>query len=233
MRVQTEVTASQKILIVEDDTALSNRLALFMNERGFAAKTALDGRVALATLDREPFDLILLDLGLPGLEGLEVLRSIRAQGAMPVIVVTSKQGEGDVVLALEVGADDYVVKPFRSQELLARVRAVLRRAAVSAPLDKGEIVIDVARRRVCCRGQDVELSSVEIDLLAALMQEPGVVLDREGLLRRAGRGAAHLGARTVDVHISRLRRKLEIDPKHPQLIKTVHGRGYIFIPPGD
>ena len=218
-------------MIVDDDIALCRRLQTFFAEHGFCAETAHDGRAALARMDSDLPDLVLLDLGLPHIDGIEVLRGIQSRGRVPVIVLTSKSAEGDVILALELGADDYVVKPFRSHELLARARAVLRRAGPPLPIVTADLQVDIARRQVRCRGEDIELSSVEIDLLAALMNEPGKVMDRSALLRRAGRAVVVLSDRTVDVHISRLRRKLEVDPKHPELIKTVHGRGYVFVPP--
>lgn len=220
------------VLVVEDDAETAHRLQIFLSEHGFEVTVAGDGRAALAVVEQGPCDILLLDLGLPGMTGLEVLRSVRGYARTPVIVVTSKQSEGDVVLALEMGADDFVVKPYRSQELLARMRAVLRRSSMVPP-DLDTLTVDPTRRLVYLRGQAVDLSSTEFDLLVALMSAPGRVLDRAALLRRAGRGAVHLSQRNVDVHVSRLRHKLEDDPKHPRIIKTVHGRGYVFVPPDD
>ena len=220
------------VLIVEDDAESARRLRIFLSEHGFEVTVAGDGRTALAFIQNEAFDIVLLDLGLPGMTGLEVLRSIRGHAQLPVIVVTGKQDEGSTVLALEVGADDFVAKPYRSQELLARVRAVLRRSRQARP-EPAALKIDSARRLVRLRGKEIDLSSTELDLLAALMSAPGRVLDRAALLRRAGRADVQLSERNVDVHVSRLRHKLEDDPKHPRMIKTVHGRGYMFAPPDD
>ena len=176
-------------------------------------------------------DLTLLNLGLSDLNGLDFLRRLRrSDRILPVFVLRSWEDDWDVVRALDLGADDVLTKPFRFDELLARSRALLRRVSPPAPSSPPvhDLVID-GRRRIAFRGGNpLDLSGMELDLLAALMSAPGEILDRGDLLVRAGRGATRVGERAVDVHISRLRKKVEVDPRRPSLIKTVHGRGYVF-----
>ena len=232
--VTTHAAEVGRLLVVDDDVELTRRLVLFLEERSFAATAVHDGRAALSFLDKTGIDLVLLDLGLPGLDGFEVLRAVRTQGSLPVIVITSNDDERDTVFALELGADDYVTKPIRSRELLARVRSVLRRSQAprTAGIAADKLKVDLERRTAHLDGHPLELSGIEFDFLAALVRQPGQVLTRDALLRRAGRGEVHLNERTVDVHICRLRRKLTGNTTTPGLIKTVHGRGYVFVPSG-
>jgi DNA-binding response OmpR family regulator len=219
------------VLIIDDDDGLRRRLESFFRLHMFASAGAPNGEVGLDMLAAGGFDAVLLDVMMPGLDGIEVIRRIRAESDVPVLMLTGKDTESDRVLGLELGADDYIAKPFRPRELLARVRAVLRRSHSRAPtklLRCGDIEIDLARRTVQVGGAPLELSGIELDLLAALIRARGEVLSREALLIEAGRNHVTDGERTVDVHISRLRRKLGDDPRTPRRIKTVHGVGYVL-----
>jgi len=181
------------------------------------------------------FDAVLLDVMMPRMDGLEVCRRIRQISGVPVIMLTAKGDEADRVVGLELGADDYVAKPFSPRELLARLRAVLRRsqpAAVTNEIMVGQVAVDVSARKVTVAGEGVELTGLEFDLLMALVRRPGRVVSRETLLAEAGRGDVTVNDRTVDVHVSHLRRKLGDDPRSPRLIKTVRGVGYVFAADG-
>ena len=180
-------------------------------------------------LDQGAWDALLLDVMMPGMDGLEVLKRVRAKGSVPVIMLTARGDETDRVVGLELGADDYVAKPFSPRELLARLRAVLRRSrpeVMSEELRVNDIVVDVPARLVTRLGEPVELTGIEFDILVALMRRAGRVVPRDALLSEAGRSDVVVGERTVDVHISHLRQKLADDP--PQLIKTVRGVGYVL-----
>jgi len=193
--------------------------------------SAPNGRAGLAALEAGAFDAVLLDVMMPGMDGLEVCRRIRAKSNLPVIMLTAKGDETDRVVGLELGADDYVAKPFSPRELLARLRAVLRRAnpeAVAEKLEAGKVAIDVPGRTVTVAGAPVELTGIEFDILVALVRRAGRVVPREALLSEAGRSDVVVGERTVDVHISHLRQKLLDDPRVPRLIKTVRGVGYVL-----
>jgi two-component system, OmpR family, response regulator len=220
-----------RVLIIDDDTRLYELLARYLGANGVSTTHAPDGRRGLAALDAGVFDAVLLDVMMPGLDGLEVCRRIREKSRVPVIMLTAKGDETDRVVGLELGADDYVGKPFSPRELLARLRAVLRRTQPEAIADTmriGNISIEVAARAVRVGGAAVELTGIEFDLLLALARRPGRVVPRDTLLEQAGRGDVAVGDRTVDVHVSHLRRKLGDDPRSPKVIKTVRGVGYVL-----
>lgn len=221
------------ILIVDDDALLRRSVAFNLEQAGFRTETAGTAEDALAQVRLDPPNLVLLDIGLPGMDGLDALRALRQQINVPVIFVTARRRELDEVLGLELGADDYVTKPFDFDVLLARVKAVLRRSGSAAPtpaettpLVVGDLVIDQAAHTVTVTGRPVDLAPREFDLLAALAQETGRVISVDALLARVW-GAEYVGEpQVVYVHIRWLREKLETDPKHPQRIVTVRGVGY-------
>jgi DNA-binding response OmpR family regulator len=220
-----------RVLIIDDDVRLYELLAKYLEANGVAATHAADGRRGLAALEGGVFDAVLLDVMMPGLDGLEVCRRIREKSRVPVIMLTAKGDETDRVVGLELGADDYVAKPFSPRELLARLRAVLRRSqpeVLSEILRIGNICIEVNARQVKVAGELVELTGIEFDILMALARRPGRVVPRDTLLEDAGRGDVSVGDRVVDVHVSHLRRKLGDDPRSPRLIKTVRGVGYVL-----
>ena len=225
---------SKHILIVDDDALLRRSLAFNLEKAGYTVATAATAEDALAAVRLDPPDLILLDIGLPGMDGLDGLRALRAQVTAPVIFVTARRRQLDEVLGLELGADDYITKPFDMDVLLARIKVVLRRAAPPPPtppppLVIGDLVVDMAAHTVMLRGQPVELAPREFDLLAALAQEAGRVLSVEELLARVW-GAEYAGEpQVVYVHIRWLREKLEDDPHAPQRIVTVRGVGYKLV----
>jgi DNA-binding response OmpR family regulator len=220
-----------RVLLIDDDARLFELLGRYLAQNEVALAHAPDGSRGLAMLDAEPYDAVLLDVMMPGLNGLDVLKRIRAKSNTPVLMLTARGDEADRVVGLEVGADDYVPKPFSPRELLARLRAVLRRArpeGVAERLQVGTIAIDASLREARVGGQAVELTGIEFDILLALMRRAGRVIPRDALLAEAGRSDVVVSARTVDVHISHLRQKLGDDPKEPHLIKTVRGVGYVL-----
>jgi two-component system, OmpR family, response regulator len=220
-----------RVLCIDDDVRLFELLASFLGPNGVTLKHASDARQGLASLAADVFDAVLLDVMMPGMDGLEVCRRIRQQSQVPIIMLTARGDEADRVVGLELGADDYVAKPFSPRELLARLRAVLRRAqpsAIDESITVGRVAIDVGARRVRVGGAAVDLTGLEFDILVALSRRPGRVVPRETLLVEAGRHDVAVSDRTVDVHVSHLRRKLGDDPKAPQLIKTVRGVGYVL-----
>ncbi|HPD40802.1 MAG TPA: response regulator transcription factor [Anaerolineae bacterium] len=225
---------SKRILIVDDDALLRRSLAFNLEKAGYTVATAATAEDALVAVRLDPPDLILLDIGLPGMDGLDGLRALRAQVTAPVIFVTARRRQLDEVLGLELGADDYITKPFDMDVLLARIKVVLRRTAPPPstpppPLVIGDLVVDMAAHTVMRRGQPVELAPREFDLLAALAQEAGRVLSVEELLARVW-GAEYAGEpQVVYVHIRWLREKLEDDPHAPQRIVTVRGVGYKLV----
>jgi two-component system response regulator MtrA len=223
-----------RILLVEDDASIREVTAIGLRAAGFEVSTAADGAEGLDRWRHERPDLVLLDVMLPKLDGLEVLRAIRRESAAPVVMLTARADTIDVVVGLESGADDYVRKPFELPELVARVRAALRRRAPGAdgadapatPLRLGPLEIDLAGRTVARDGQPIELTRTEFDLLAELARNPGQVVDRETLLDHVW-GYDFLGdSRLVDVAIARLRAKIEADQAEPRLVLTVRGVGY-------
>ncbi|QNO37946.1 response regulator transcription factor [Protaetiibacter sp. SSC-01] len=221
-----------RILIVEDEPSLAEPLAFLLGREGYDTAIAADGRAALAEFDRHGADLVLLDLMLPGMPGTEVCRELRARSSVPIIMLTAKDSEVDIVVGLELGADDYVTKPYSSRELLARIRAVLRRhveetdAAPEPVLEAGPVRMDVDRHTVTVDGRDVAMPLKEFELLEFLMRNAGRVLTRGQLIDRVW-GADYFGdTKTLDVHIKRIRSKIEPDPSEPRLLVTVRGLGY-------
>lgn len=221
---------STRVLLIDDDARLFELLQRYLGPHGIALSHAPDGGRGLAMLEAGAYDALLLDVMMPGLDGLEVLRRVRAKSGVPVLMLTARGDEADRVVGLELGADDYVAKPFGPRELLARLRAVLRRTQAregAERLSAGGVVVEVDARRVTVEGRDVALTGLELDLLVALMRRVGRVVPRNALLSLAGREEV-VGERTVDVHVSRLRKKLGDDPKQPRLLQTVRGAGYVF-----
>jgi DNA-binding response OmpR family regulator len=222
---------SARVLLIDDDRRLQELLTSYLGQNGVQVTCAPDGARGLAALDAGGFDAVLLDLMMPGMDGLEVCRRIRGKSTVPILMLTAKGDEADRVVGLELGADDYVAKPFSPRELLARLRAVLRRAnptPLSERLSAADITIDLGTREVLLAGTRVELTGLEFDLLVALVRRAGRVVPRDALLHEAGRGDVIVGERTVDVHISHLRQKLGDDPRNPRRIKTVRGVGYVL-----
>ncbi|WP_150240601.1 response regulator transcription factor [Nocardiopsis quinghaiensis] len=224
-----------RVLVVEDEESYSDALSYMLRKEGFEVAVASTGTVALETFDRTGADLVLLDLMLPGLSGTEVCRTLRQKSNVPVIMLTAKDSEIDKVVGLELGADDYVTKPFSSRELVARIRAVLRRrgeeeVVLPAALEAGPVRMDVERHVVTVRGDNVQLPLKEFELLEVLLRNAGRVLTRMQLIDRVW-GADYVGdTKTLDVHVKRLRAKIEEDPGSPRYIVTVRGLGYKFEP---
>jgi DNA-binding response OmpR family regulator len=218
---------SGTILIVEDEQAIADLVRAYLRRDGFDVVWARSGEQALEELSRHPVRLVVLDIGLPGIDGFEVCRRLRSRTGVPILILSARDEEVDRVAGLEAGADDYVVKPFSPRELVARVKAILRRAggggAVGGgPLTAGEVELEPAARSVAVAGEQVDLTSREFDLLAALLANPGVVLSRDRLLELAWGGEFPGGTRTVDVHVAQLGAKLG----QPGFIVTVRGAGY-------
>ncbi len=224
-----------RVLVVEDEESFVEALTIGLEREGFIVDVARDGNEALQRFERIQPDLVLLDLMLPTMSGIDVCRLIRTRSNVPVIMVTAKSTEIDTVVGLEIGADDYVTKPYRLRELVARMRAVLRRTPrVEAPLEEGEqievfsIKLDILRHEVVVRGEEVRLPLKEFELLQFLMENAGRVVTRDTLIDRVW-GSDYVGdGKTLDVHIKRLRNRLEEDPAHPALITTIRGLGYRF-----
>ena len=232
---------SNHILLVDDDALLRRSVGLNLEEAGYRATTAASAEDAIALAARDRPDLVLLDIGLPGMDGLDALRHFQSHFGVPVIFLTARRRELDEILGLELGADDYITKPFDQDVLLARIKAVLRRAQAAAaiedeapqPVTVGDLTIDAAARTVTLRGQPVELPRLEFDLLHALALEAGHVLSMDELLARVW-GPEYVGEpQVVYVHIRWLREKLEDDPHNPRRIVTVRGVGYKLVPGGD
>ena len=224
---------NELVLVVDDEDMVREVLARYLAREGYRVAAAADGGSALALAERDRPDVVLLDLMLPGLDGLSVLRRLRAGGDPAVIVLTARGDEVDRVLGLELGADDYVVKPFSPREVVARVRAVLRRGAGTAappPIHAGEIVLDPARRSVELSGEDVPMTRKEFDLLAHLAANPRQVFSRVQLLDAVWGHTWEGSAETVTVHVRRLREKIERTPSRPEHLLTVRGVGYRFEP---
>jgi two-component system, OmpR family, response regulator RegX3 len=222
-----------RILVVEDEESFSDALSFMLKREGFEVTVAADGNAAVSEFDTNGADLVLLDLMLPGISGTEVCKNIRGKSNVPIIMVSAKDGEIDKVLGLELGADDYVTKPFSSRELLARVRAVLRRHGeidelVPLVVEAGPVRMDVDRHVVTVRGAAVPMPLKEFDLLEMLVRNSGRVMTRGQLIDRVW-GADYVGdTKTLDVHVKRLRAKIEEDPANPVHLVTVRGLGYKY-----
>jgi DNA-binding response OmpR family regulator len=223
----------QKILVVEDEARIARLVRDYLEHAGFKAVVVGDGETALASARRSMPDLVVLDLGLPGRDGLDVARTLRRTSSVPIVMLTARGDETDRVVGLELGADDYVVKPFSPKELVARVRAVLRRtqaARAGGPevLRVADVEVDLPRMRVAVAGRPVELTPTEFQLLATLAREPGRVFTRGQLLDAVHGVAFESYERAIDAHVKNLRRKLEPTPGRPRYLLTVHGVGYRF-----
>lgn len=226
---------SPRILVVEDEPAIIEALEFGLQAEGFKVDCATDGLAGLAAFDRNRPDLVILDIMLPGKPGTEVCRTIRATSQVPVIMLSAKDSEIDKVVGLELGADDYITKPFSMRELVARVRAVLRRAVEpaadepAASMQINQVHIDAHRHEVMVRDVPIELPPKEFALLELLVRNAGRVLSRDVIIEQIW-GADYVGdTKTLDVHIKRIRGRIEVDPKHPELIQTVRGVGYKFV----
>jgi len=229
-----------RILLADDEQSIQTLLSYPLQKDGFEVVRASDGREALDLFAEQSFDLVVLDVMMPRLDGLEVCRRLRERSSVPIIMLTAKTEEIDKVLGLELGADDYITKPFSMREFRSRVKAALRRAGMSArvdddgadgaepPLERHELRIDFAKRSVRVRGEEVPMTYVEFEILGVLARAPGRVFTRDVLLTRIWGDSAFRDPRTIDVHIRHLREKLESDPKQPEYIFTVRGVGYRF-----
>jgi len=226
------------VLVVEDEDSFVDALTVGLKREGFEVRVARDGAEALDVFDEVAPDLVLLDVMLPKVSGIDVCRELRSRSSVPIIMVTAKGSEIDTVVGLEVGADDYVTKPYRMRELVARMRAVLRRRTTDEPplligvdddtVEVGDVLVDHLRHEVTIRGEDVKLPLKEYELLSLLLENAGRVLTRDVLIDRVW-GADYVGdTKTLDVHIKRLRAKVEPDPAHPHRIVTIRGLGYKY-----
>jgi two-component system alkaline phosphatase synthesis response regulator PhoP len=238
------------ILLVDDEPSLLDAVGYSLRREGYQVATAMDGREALTVARATRPDLVILDVMLPGLDGLHVCRTLRTESTVPILLLSARGEEIDRIVGLELGADDYLAKPFAMRELLARVRAMLRRVRMTAPvaaastfgstagtaLDErqppvvaGDLVVDGARRQASLAGESISLKPKEFDLLAYLVRHPGIVHSRDALLRRVWGYDHPVDTRTVDVHIRWLRQKIETEPSQPRRIETVRGHGYRFV----
>jgi DNA-binding response OmpR family regulator len=248
----TNTTRAATVLLVDDEATLRDTVAYNLRREGFRVELASDGQEALDKARRHRPELIILDIMLPHLDGLQVCRTLRAESTVPILLLSARSEEFDRVLGLELGADDYLTKPFAMRELLARVRAMLRRSHMStsqpdgalvpaltstragernASLKAGDVTIDLARREANVAGEPLLLKPKEFDLLTYLVRHPGIVMSRDALLREVWGYDFPIDTRTVDVHVRGLRQKLEHDPSRPQRIETVRGYGYRFVVP--
>ncbi len=225
-----------KILVVDDDRQIVRLLKEYLQQAGFGVLPAFDAETAKTLLKLEKPDLMVLDLGLPDEDGLDLTRQLRADehlGNIPILMLTARVDDSDKIVGLELGADDYITKPFNPREVVARVRAQLRRnqmgLAASPLLNHGPLTLDVGHRTLTIQGKDIELTRTEFELLKVLMEHPGYVYHRDELLEGALGYSFEGGSRTLDTHIKNLRRKIEPDPKQPTYVETVHGIGYRFV----
>ena len=228
-------TDTPRILLVDDEDSLQKLLSYPLRSDGYEVVAAADGQEALDRFDEGQFDLVVLDVMLPRVDGFDVCRKLRARSAVPIIMLTAKAEEFDKVLGLELGADDYITKPFSMREFRSRVKAVLRRAELvqrddngDEPLVQGDLAIDFSKRQVEVRSEPVRLTYVEFEILSTLARAPGRVFSRTMLLERLWGDSSYRDPRTIDVHIRHLREKLESDPKSPEYLFTVRGVGYHF-----
>ena len=228
---------SSTILLVDDEDSIQTLLTFPLERDGYRVVQARDGEEALRRFADEAVDLVVLDVMLPRLDGLEVCKRLRSQSNVPIIMLTARGEELDKVLGLELGADDYITKPFSIREFRSRVRALLRRAATphaaaerEAVIERAELRIDMPRRTVQIRGDNIQLTFIEFEMLVVLASSPGVVFSRRELLERLRGGSDYREPRTIDVHVRHLREKIERDPSDPELILTMRGAGYRFRP---
>ena len=228
---------SARILLVDDEQSIQTLLSYPLRRDGYDVVQATDGRQALDRFDEQPFDLVVLDVMLPRIDGLEVCRRLRSRSAVPIIMLTARSEEIDKVVGLELGADDYITKPFSLREFSSRIKAALRRSEMSRqaeagtdeePLTIGELRIDFPKRTARVRGFEAPLTFVEFEILSTLVRSPGRVFTRDMLLARIWGDSAYRDQRTIDVHIRHLREKIERDPKDPEYLLTVRGVGYRF-----
>jgi DNA-binding response OmpR family regulator len=223
-----------RILLVDDEQSIQTLLSYPLRKDGYHVTSALDGGEALQRFEEGRFDLVILDLMLPRIDGVEVCRQLRSQSQVPIIMLTAKGSETDKVAGLEVGADDYITKPFSMREFRSRVKAALRRSRMGGEtheeeaIEAEELTIDFGRRMVTLRAEEIRVTYVEFEILGALARSPGRVLSRETLLEHVWGDSEYRDPRTVDVHIRHLREKLESDPKQPEFLFTVRGVGYRF-----
>jgi two-component system alkaline phosphatase synthesis response regulator PhoP len=222
----------KQVLVVEDELKIARLVRDYLHQAGFAVIEAGDGPTAISLARSEKPDMVVLDLGLPGMDGLDVTRQLRRSSSVPIIMLTARSEESDRIVGLELGADDYIVKPFSPKELVARIRAVLRRA--DATIGGGEMVragpveMDIPKRRVTVDGRMVDLTGSEFDLLLTLARRPGRIYTRAQLLDQVHGVSFESYERSIDAHIKNIRRKIEPDPKNPQFVLTVYGVGYKF-----
>jgi len=224
---------SARILLVDDEQSIQTLLSYPLRKDGYHVTSALDGNEALRRFEEGRFDLVILDLMLPRTNGVDVCRQLRSRSQVPIIMLTAKGSETDKVAGLEVGADDYITKPFSMREFRSRVKAALRRSRMGGEtaegaIESGELTIDFDRRMVTLAGEEIQVTYVEFEILGALARSPGRVLTRETLLEHVWGDSDYRDPRTVDVHIRHLREKLEQDPKEPDYLFTVRGVGYRF-----
>ena len=229
---------STRILLVDDEQSIQTLLSYPLRKDGYHVTSAQDGREALQRFEEARFDLVILDLMLPKLDGVEVCRELRSRSQVPIIMLTAKGSESDKVAGLEVGADDYITKPFSMREFRSRVKAALRRSRMAGagagredngPIVHEDLTIDFQRRLVTLDGEEIKVTYVEFEILGALARSPGRVLTRETLLEHVWGDSEYRDPRTVDVHIRHLREKIERDPKEPEFLFTVRGVGYRFV----
>ncbi len=240
MRLLVQTTVPERtarILLVDDEESIQTLLSYPLRKEGYEVVQATDGRQALERFDEQRFDLVVLDLMLPRVDGLEVCRRLRSRSSVPIIMLTAKSDEIDKVVGLELGADDYITKPFSLREFSSRIKAALRRAEMSRPdqtqageipLEVRDLRIDFAKRLVRIRGEEAQLTFVEFEIISALARAPGRVFTRDMLLARVWGDSAYRDPRTIDVHIRHLREKVERDAKDPEYLFTVRGVGYRF-----
>lgn len=219
------------VLVVDDEPRITGLVRDYFDQAGFSVLVAADGPTAVETFRRHRPDAVILDLGLPGMDGLDVVRELRSHSDVPIVILTARSDETDRVVGLELGADDYVVKPFGPKELVARVRAVLRR--VAAPADDevirvADVIVDRPKMRVSVAGVDVDLTPTEFELVATLIAQPGRVFSRAQLLDALHGVSFESYERAIDAHVKNIRRKLEPEPRRPRYVLTVHGVGYRF-----
>lgn len=224
---------NEKILVVDDEESILELVAFNLAQSGFQPITTKDGLEGLAMARREKPDLIVLDVMLPGLDGLEICRVLRKETAVPILMLTARKTESDKVIGLDLGADDYLTKPFSPRELVSRIKAILRRSGneiLTSPtaIERGELVINSAKHEVFVRGEKIDLTFKEFELLKLLASHPGRVFTREFLLERLWDDGIYSDSRTIDVHIRHLREKVEANPGVPEYIVTVRGLGYKF-----